>query len=152
MKPPELKSWSKNDLVREVVRLRAVLHEHSERRGDDPRAHSTSDPIIGGSPHGRGDALLDARAAVLLDAVEVVLVDTKRETDPVSMMLTLGGRVNYADDVVTHAYLFGPDGAAGIVSELIMLASRAAGMHDTHGERFAAEFKVALEERMTDGP
>jgi hypothetical protein len=152
MRPPDdLKDWSKKDLMREVARLRAVLHEHSARRGDDPRAQSTESPIIGGSPTGRGDALLDARAAVLLDAVEVVLVDTKSGSDSVVMMLTLGGRVNYADDRVTHAYLFNGDGAAGIVSELIALAGRASGMHDDpNAERFAAEFKVALEERMAD--
>jgi hypothetical protein len=149
MRPPDdLKDWSKKDLAREVGRLRAILHEHSERRGDDPRGQSASDPIIGGTPTGEGDALVDARSAVLLDAVEVVLVDTKRPDDPVSMLLSLSGRINYSDDRVTHAYLFGGDGAAGIVSELLMLAQRAGAMGRADGVRFAAEFKAALEQRM----
>lgn len=154
MKPPDdLKAWSKNDLVREVRRLRAVTREHAQRHGDDPRPASTSDPIIGGSAYGRGDALIDARAAVLLEHVEVVLVDTKKDTDSVVMMLTLGGRVNYADDRVTHAYLLNGDGAAGIVSELVSLAQRAASMgDDSSGMRFAAEFKVELERRMSEQP
>src|SRR3954452_21291431 len=154
MKPPDdLKDWSKNDLVRELRRLRAVLREHAERQGDDPRPASTADPVIGGSPHGRGDALIDARAAVLLDAAEVVLIDTKREGEAVAMLLSLSGRINYADDRVTHAYLLNGDGAAGIVAELVGLASRAAAMGDhDDGQRFAAEFKVALEGRMGQTP
>jgi hypothetical protein len=141
--------WPKGELAKEVARLRAITREHAERPGDDPRQASTSDPIIGGSPRGRGDALLDARSAVLLESVEVVLVDTKRADDPLVMMLALAGRVNYADDRVTHAYIFGPDGAASIVSELIELASRAHGAHgDPNAERFAAEFKADLERRM----
>src|SRR4051812_32885243 len=101
MKPPDdLKEWSKNDLIREVRRLRAITREHSESIGGDPREASTSDPIIGGSPYGRGDALIDARASVLLEGIDVALIDTKRDTDPVLMMLALRGRVNYADDKV----------------------------------------------------
>src|SRR4051794_39703654 len=96
--PDDLKDWSKNDLVREIRRLRAITREMAERVGDDPRGASTSDPIVGGSPHGQGDALIDARAAVLLDHADVVLVDTKRDSEPVSMLLSLGGRINYSDD------------------------------------------------------
>jgi hypothetical protein len=151
--PDDLKDWSKNDLVREIRRLRAITREMAERVGDDPRGASTSDPIIGGSPHGQGDALIDARAAVLLDHADVVLVDTKRESEPVSMLLSLGGRINYSDDRTTVAYLMNGDGAAAIVSQLVGLASRAAGMHgDPHGEEFAADFKLALERRMGEMP
>jgi hypothetical protein len=140
--------WPKGELAKEVARLRAITREHADRPGDDPRQASTADPIIGGSPHGRGDALLDARSAVLMDSIDVVLVDMKRG-DTLSMMLSLAGRINYADDRVTHAYIFGPDGAAGIVSQLVGLASRAAGAHgDPNAERFAAEFKADLEQRM----
>lgn len=154
MKPPaDLKQWSKNGLVREVERLRAVMREHAERPGSDPREASTGDPLIGGSPYGQGDALIDARAAVLLEGVEVVLIDTKRDTDVVVMMLSLSGRVNYADDRVTHAYLLNGDGAAGIVAELVGLAYRASTMRDDqNGQRFAAEFKAALEDRMDKQP
>jgi hypothetical protein len=150
MKPSEnLMDWKKGDLAKEVARLRAILHEHSTLVGDDARQQSTSGPIIGGSPTGRGDALLDARAAVLLDAVEVALVDTKRKGEAVAMMLTMGGRINYSDERVTHAYLLNGDGAAGIVSELIQLVQRCASMGD-HAEavEFAADFKLSLEGRM----
>jgi hypothetical protein len=145
--PDDLKDWSKKDLMREVARLRAVLHEFSNRVGDDARGASTPDPIVGGSPSGRGDALLDARSAVLLDGVEVVLVDTKQD-EPVVMLLSLSGRINYADDRVTHAYLFGPDGAAGLVTELLMLAARADDGDLPHGQRFAQQFREDLSARM----
>lgn len=148
VKPPDdLKDWSKKDLMREVARLRAITREFAERPGDDPRGASTSDPIIGGSPSGRGDALIDARSAVLMEDVEVVLVDTKQE-EPVSMLLSLSGRINYADDRVTHAYLFGPDGAAGLVSELILLATRADAGDLPHGQHFAQQFREDLNRRM----
>lgn len=151
MKPPDdLKDWSKKDLMREVARLRAVMREHAERPGDDAREMSASDPIIGGSPHGQGDALVDARSAVLLEAVEVVLLDTKRPEDGVTMLLSLAGRINYADDRVTHAYLLNGDGAAGIVAELVALAQRAGAMGRPDGLAFAAEFKVGLERRMAE--
>jgi hypothetical protein len=146
--PDDLMEWPKGELAKEVARLRAITREHAERPGDDPRQASTSDPIIGGSPRGRGDALLDARSAVLMDFIDVALVDMKRD-EPLSMMLSLAGRINYADDRVTHAYIFGPDGAAGIVSQLVGLASRAAGAHgDPNAEAFAAEFKADLGRRM----
>jgi hypothetical protein len=151
--PDDLKQWSKNELIRELRRLRAMLREHSERRGDDPRAQATTGAAVtdvAGDPHATGGALLDTRSAVLLDTVDVVLADTKSD-EPVVMMLALGGRINYAHQRVEHAYLFGPDGAAGLVSELVGLASRAAGHAAEHGARFAAEFKLALDERMARG-
>jgi hypothetical protein len=153
MKPPDdLREWGKRALIAEVERLRAVTREAGVRVGDDARGASTSDPIIGGSPHGRGDALIDARAAVLLESVEVVLIDTKRPGEAVAMLLTLAGRINYSDDRVTHAYLFGGDGAAGIVAELVQLAQRASSIGGEDGMRFAADFKVALEQRMGSAP
>jgi hypothetical protein len=100
MKPPDdLKAWSKNELVREVRRLRAIMREHAERRGDDPRAQATTGAAVtsvDGDPHAARARVLDTRAAVLMDTVDVVLVDTKSE-EPVRMMLALGGRINYAD-------------------------------------------------------
>ena len=147
MRPPDdLKDWSKKDLMREVARLRAITREHAERVGADPRPASTPTPIIGGSPTGKGDALIDARSAVLLEGIEVVLIDTKSD-DPVAMLLSLEGRINYADDRVTHAYLFGPDGAAGLVSELIELAQRAPGA-GPHGQRFAEQFQADFKRRL----
>lgn len=152
--PDDLQYWAKNELVREVRRLRAVMHEHAERRGDDPRTAATTGAAItdvAEDPHAVGGVVLDARAAVLMDSVDVTLVDTKGHKDPLRMMMALAGRINYAADRVEHAYLLGPDGAAALVSQLIGLASRAAGVGG-HGERFAAAFKVDLERRMEDLP
>jgi hypothetical protein len=90
--------------------------------------------------------LLDMRSAVLMEAIDVVLVDTKTD-DPVAMMMALRGRVNYADDRVEHAYLFGADGAAAIITEIAGLVGRAGSLGAQHGERFAAQFVAAYEQR-----
>jgi hypothetical protein len=153
--PDDLKAWSKNELVREIRRLRAVTREHAERRGDDPRGQATTGAAVtdvAGDPHAVGGALLDARSAVLLDTVDVALVDTKADEEPVAMLLALGGRINYADDRVQHAYLFGPDGAAGLVSELVGLAARAGGAGPAHARLFAEEFQAVLSRRMEELP
>lgn len=151
--PPEnLKQWSKNDLIRELQRLRAVMREHAEQPGADPREHVTPGAIIdvADDPHARGGALLDARSATLLEGTDVVLVDTKGD-EPVVMMMSLSGRVNYSHDRIEHAYLFGPDGAAALVSELVGLAARAAG-GGNHASRFATEFQERLDQRMSELP
>lgn len=152
--PDDLMQWPKRELAKEVARLRAITREHAERRGDDPRGAATTGAAtvdVAGDPHAAGGALLDARAAVLMESVDVVLVDTKSD-DPVVMMLALGGRVNYSSDRVEHAYLFGPDGAAALVSELVGLASRAASGELGHGRRFAEAFRALLDERMDQLP
>jgi hypothetical protein len=133
--------WPKADLVRELERLRAVMREHSERLHDPARSGGDS---VGGSPYGRGDSLLDTRGAVLLDYNEVILVDTK-QVDVPSMAMVLEGRVNYSAQRVKQMYLFGPDGAAGIVTQLFGLAARAGG-------RFAAEFATCVDKRSKEMP
>jgi hypothetical protein len=149
--PDDLKSWSKNDLVRELRRLRAVMREHAERvQETDVREASVSAPVIGGGPRERGGSLIDARGAVLLDGMEVVLVDTEPGSPP-AMLMSLSGRINYAADRVQHAYLFGADGAAGLVTELLMLSSRAADM-EPHGAQFHREFEQLTAERLAEGP
>jgi hypothetical protein len=151
--PDDLKEWSKNDLVRELRRLRAVLREHAERPGDDPRAAASSGSImdVAQDPKASGGALLDTRSAVLLEGIDVVLIDTKAE-DPVAMMMTLSGRINYVADRVEHTYIYGPDGAAGMVSELVGLASRASGSDQLHAQRFATTFQADLDRRMKELP
>jgi hypothetical protein len=151
--PDNLKQWSKNDLIRELHRLRAIIHEHAERRGDDPREQATTGAVtdVAGDPHARGGAIIDARSAVLLDTTDVVLVDTKQD-EPVTMLLALGGRINYSSDRIEHAYLFGPDGAAALVSELIGIATRAASSGLDHSRRFAEDFKIDLGRRMDAMP
>jgi hypothetical protein len=139
--PADLMDWPKAELVRELERLRAVMREHSEQLHDPARSGGDS---VGGSPHGRGDSLLDTRGAVLLDYNEVILVDTK-QVDVPSMAMILEGRVNYSAQRVKQMYLFGPDGAAGIVTQLFGLAARAGG-------RFAAEFATCVDQRSKEMP
>jgi hypothetical protein len=149
--PPDLMQWPKRELVRELERLRAITREHAERRGDDPRISAGTGAVVGGSPRGEGDALLDARSAVLLDGMEVVLVDTK-SSDPVSMLMELRGRVNYSTDHVRNAYLFGPDGAAAIVTQVLALAGRCAGSALPHARRFADEYESEVQRRLSELP
>jgi hypothetical protein len=152
--PPNLRDWSKKELAREVERLRAITREMARPGVEgDPREGSGEGLVIdaAGDPHAAGGALLDARNAVLMDAMEVVLADAKHETDPILMFMVLKGRVNYSDSRVEHGYMFGPDGAAALVSELVGLASRASA-HPGHGQRFAAEFQVQIERRMKEMP
>lgn len=147
--PDDLKEWSKNDLIRELHRLRAVQREHAKQVH---APHSGGGIIdVAGSPHAHGGALLDMRGAVLMDNVEVVLADTGA-TERVAMIMRLQGRINYATDRADTSYLFGPDGAAALVTELVGLASRAAAGGQEHGQRFAAEFQVAVNARMQDLP
>lgn len=147
--PDDLKAWSKNDLIRELRRLRAVMREHAEQPGSDPRAAQAPNASIdvAGDPHAKGGVMLDARSAVLMDGMEVILMDTKAD-EPPRMFLVLRGRVNYSHDRVEHAYMYGADGAAAIVSQHIGLASRAA----QHDERFGDEFMRSLDERMENLP
>lgn len=143
--PADLMQWSKPALVNELNRLRAVTREHAEQiHSDSPDVTNT--PIMGGSPRGRGDALLDTRGAVLLDHTEVVLVDREPGSGkPPAAMLVLSGRVNFERRRSQTAYLFGTDGAAAIVSELTELAARAGG-------DYARGFQTDLERRLKEMP
>jgi hypothetical protein len=146
MKPPDdLKDWSKNDLVRELRRLRAVLREHAQQPGDEPVGDGGSIVDVAGDPHARGGVLMDARNAVLMDAVDVSLVDTKGEDEQLVCALLLAGRVNYQDRRATQLYLFDADGAAAIISELTGLAARAGG-------QFSEDFQARLQTRLAALP
>lgn len=152
MKPPDdLRSWSKNALVREVRRLRAVMQEHAERVGSDPREQATTgDAVVDvvGDPNALHGAILDARAAVLMESIDVSLIDVApHERGHVACFLALGGRVNYSTDSVQHAYMFGPEGAAALATELIGIAGRSGAHEHTvgFGERFTREFAERME-------
>lgn len=123
MKPPELKSWSKRQLIREVERLRAITREHAESRGDEPIADGGDLVDVAGDPHARGGVILDARNAILLDHVDVSLIDTKRD-EALALALLLQGRINFRDDRAQQLYLLNEDGAAAIVTQLLGLAQR----------------------------
>ena len=142
--PPEnLMEWTKIDLAKELTRLRAILREHAGEVADEP--HSGGGMIdVAGDPYARGGVMLDSRKAVLMDAIDVCLVDTKQDEKPI-MMLVIDGRVNYQNRRTTQAYLFGADGAAGLVTQLAALAARAGGA-------FQAEFKESFDQRMEELP
>lgn len=81
--------------------------------------------IIGGSSHGRNDALVDTTGAVLLDDVHVVQVTvTNTAAVQAAVGLELSGRINRTTERSSTLYLFDTDGAAVIVAELLALAGR----------------------------
>jgi len=141
--PDDLMKWSKAALVKELGRLRAVMREHAEQPHDP--ATSGGDMVdVAGDPYARGGVVLDARGAVLMENIDVSLIDTN-PGDPPAMFLLLGGRVNYEMRRVSQAYMFGPDGAAGLATQLIALAARA-------GREFFKEFHDAFDQRMSELP
>ncbi len=81
-----------------------------------------------GGPHDKGGVVLDARNAVILETVDVSTVDPERGGRGQSAVaMVLGGRINQTQDRARVLFLFGSDGAASIVTELIALFGRATG-------------------------
>jgi hypothetical protein len=83
-----------------------------------------------GGPHDRGGVVLDTRHAVLLKTVDVSTLDpddpgTRGQS---AIALVLGGRINQTQDQASVLFLFGTDGAASIITELIALLGRATGI------------------------
>lgn len=79
-----------------------------------------------GGPHDRGGVVLDARNAVLLETVDVSTVDPERGgRGKPAVALVLGGRINQTQHRASVLFLFGSDGAAAIVTELLALLGRA---------------------------
>lgn len=139
----ELKGWSKNELVREVERLRAITREHAERPGEDTTGLKADMVDVAGDPHARGGVVMDARNAILMDTVDVCLVDpdpSDRAAEPRLAML-LAGRVNMRDDRSQVMFMFGADGAAAVVSQLVGLA-----------QRIGPEFAALLARRIDELP
>lgn len=141
--PDDLMEWPKSELAKELTRMRAIMREHAETP-HDPATSGGNLVDVAGDPYARGGVLIDARKAVLLDEMDVSLVDTKRDDRPAMMML-LQGRVNYESRRVKQAYLFGADGAAALVTQLVGLSQRAGGA-------FEEEFKQAFQQRLEEMP
>lgn len=82
--------------------------------------------ITGGSAFGIGDAVIDARKAVLLDTVAVAVVGTASLEHGAghALAINLEGRRNKSDERVDVLYLTDPEGCAAIVSEILGLADR----------------------------
>lgn len=97
-----------------------------------------------GGPFDSNAVVIDLRDAVLLGYTEVALVETVNlehdEHNP-AIAMVLEGRINKTEERSRILYLFGFDGAASIISELIGLADRA-----------GPEFMENLAQRMRDLP
>lgn len=103
-----------------------------------------------GGPHDRGGVVLDARHAVLMDSVEVSTVDPDRGGRGQSALaLVLGGRINQTRDRATVLFLFGTDGAAAIVTELIGVIGRASGA--AQAAQFVADVMQRMDALESDG-
>lgn len=79
--------------------------------------------IIGGTPRGRNDAIVDATDAVLMSEVNVCLVEAGDGRTVIG--LELAGRVNMSTSHSELLYLMDEEGVASIISELLALADRA---------------------------
>jgi len=96
-----------------------------------------------GGPHDPHGVVLDARNAVLLETIDVSTVDPERGGRGRSALaLVLGGRINQTQDRASVLFIFGTDGAAGIITELIGVMDRASG------SEFVAGFMADLSERL----
>lgn len=106
----------------------------------DPRGLGGDMAGPGGS-RDRGAVFLDLTDTVLLESTDVCTVDAVRQgelSEPVIFM-TLQGRINKRPDQTQVGYLFGPDGAAALITELLAVA-----------DRFGAELLDDLTRRLTE--
>ena len=95
-----------------------------------------------GGPYSRGEHVVDATAAVLLDDITVVMVGAVDSSGVAARVgLELGGRINKSTRRSSTLYLMDSDGAAAIIAELIGLANRAGG-----------DYLAELHDRLDDLP
>lgn len=97
-----------------------------KRRLTDPRKASGG-AIIGGTPHGIGDALLDMSKVVLMEdfTVTEVVVARQGAWQQNTWFQVIGGRINKTSDQVTIGLLTNTDGIAAQLTELLSMAHRA---------------------------
>lgn len=91
----------------------------------DPRTLGGSATGPGGS-RDRFGVVIDTTDAVLMQSVHVTVMEAVRAgaMDGRVTFMTLGGRVNKTTRNVDVGFMFGPDGAAAIITELLALADR----------------------------
>lgn len=81
-----------------------------------------------GGPHDISGVVLDASNAILLETVDVSTIDPEHGArGQHALALVLGGRINQTQQRASVLFVFGTDGAAAIVTELVALYGRAAG-------------------------
>lgn len=102
-----------------------------------------------GGPHDVGGVVLDARNAVILETVDVSTVDPERGGRGQSAIaLVLGGRINQTKDRASVLFLFGADGMAAIISEIVGLVGRAGGID---ADAFLADLTTRIAEMRAEG-
>lgn len=79
-----------------------------------------------GGPRDHGAVFLDLTDCVLLDGSTVCTVDNVRHgvTQGQAIYMTLKGRINKTQDRAQVGYIFGSDGAAALITQLLALADR----------------------------
>lgn len=99
----------------------------------------TMSNIIGGTPTGDGDALIDTTGAVLLDDIEIVLMGAKHDNGVEALIcLQLAGRINKTTSRDQKLYILGADHAATICANLVVHASHVGG---GYGEAFVTRLE-----------
>lgn len=134
-----------DDETREEIRMiwGGIIETEMGADATDPR--ELGGAIAGpGGPYDEHSVVFDIKRAVLLEGCEVAILGGVRDgvldRKPISG-LVLRGRINKSDDRVQALYLMNEDGAAGIVTQLIGLASRAGWGHE-----FVENFQKRLAE------
>lgn len=133
-------------LANALIKARDLAKEPVKPGGTDPRIPGGG--IAGpGGPHDRNAVVIDATDAVLMDNVHVALIEPYKDGERIATkpwwVLHLGGRINKTQERAEIAYLFDVDGAAGIVTELIALASR-------QGQEVRDDLMERVEARLDD--
>lgn len=141
----ELKAWSKNELIREVERLRAITREMADSPGEPTADLGGAFADVAGDSFARGSVAIDMRHGILMDTVDVCLVDPE-PGEPVAnerllLAMLLGGRVNMRDERSQVLFAFDVDGAAAIITQLLGLA-----------RRIGPQFADLLQKRFDDLP
>lgn len=106
----------------------------------NPRKLGGSIASVGDS-RSQGTSFLDLTDAVLLQGVEVCTIDMVRQgvLGEQAIFATLNGRINKTSNQVQVGFVFGPDGAAALITELLALA-----------DRFGAELLSDITQRLTE--
>jgi len=79
-----------------------------------------------GGSRDKSAVFLDMTDIVLLEEIDVCTVDAVRmgTSNGQAIFATLGGRINKKTDRATVGFMFPPDGAAALITELLALADR----------------------------
>lgn len=107
----------------------------------DPKKLSTTTMHSFGDSRSQGTTLLDLTDVVHLEATEVCTVDTVRlgALNEQAIFMQLKGRINKTTNRVAVGFVFGPDGAAALITELLAVA-----------DRFGAELLSDITTRLTE--